>query len=116
MKREIAMQWAEALESGKYEQGKSALQRGDAYCCLGVLCAIVPEGVAKRTVNCYGETCYDGDSAGLPRSIMKWSGLKDSLGLVTFKKGPLSLANLNDSRNRSFKRIAKYIRRNWERL
>lgn len=32
-----AKQWADALRSGKYEQGKMALCKDGAFCCLGVL-------------------------------------------------------------------------------
>lgn len=29
--------WIEALESGKYKQGKNVLRQGENFCCLGVL-------------------------------------------------------------------------------
>lgn len=43
MKKKIALQWAEALRSGKYKQGKKALKYKTSagvvrHCCLGVLC------------------------------------------------------------------------------
>ena len=41
MKRELTpvqRQWVEALRSGKYQQAKGSLRRGDAMCCLGVAC------------------------------------------------------------------------------
>ena len=37
----IQKQWVKALESGKFEQGKSALCYENKYCCLGVLCEII---------------------------------------------------------------------------
>lgn len=32
--------WTKSLRSGKYEQGRDTLQRGNKFCCLGVLCDI----------------------------------------------------------------------------
>ena len=32
--------WIAALRSGKYKQGKGALQRNESFCCLGVLCEV----------------------------------------------------------------------------
>lgn len=46
MKAELKAKWVEALRSGKYEQGHSALRNHDnKFCCLGVLCDVVrPDG------------------------------------------------------------------------
>lgn len=32
--------WANALRSGKYEQGRAALQSPHGYCCLGLACKV----------------------------------------------------------------------------
>lgn len=38
---EIQEKWVQALRSGRYEQTRQALRKGDnEFCCLGVLCAI----------------------------------------------------------------------------
>ncbi|GAA1701196.1 hypothetical protein [Fodinicola feengrottensis] len=37
MKRAVKEQWLRDLRSGDFKQGRSALRRADAYCCLGVL-------------------------------------------------------------------------------
>lgn len=37
---ERMLQWADALESGEYEQTKYCLRNGTGYCCLGVACDI----------------------------------------------------------------------------
>jgi hypothetical protein len=52
MNPEVKAGWIAALRSGKYEQGKSYLHRGNEYCCLGVLCEITPtvEGVNPVTI------------------------------------------------------------------
>ncbi|MGI0012337.1 MAG: hypothetical protein ACREBU_02680 [Nitrososphaera sp.] len=40
--RPTLIEWAEALESGRYSQGKCALRpQTDQYCCLGVWCDLV---------------------------------------------------------------------------
>lgn len=45
--KELVRQWVEALRSGKYKQGRSALRNIDnEFCCLGVLCEI-----SKDTLN-----------------------------------------------------------------
>lgn len=47
LNREIVERWIAALESGNYEQGRHKLcgltVHGPRYCCLGVLCEILPE-------------------------------------------------------------------------
>lgn len=49
MNRELKTKWLEALRSGKYKQGRSALRTiQDEFCCLGVLCDIVaPDAWSK---------------------------------------------------------------------
>jgi hypothetical protein len=36
--------WCEALESGKFEQGRTRLRDGDRFCCLGVACDMSAAG------------------------------------------------------------------------
>jgi hypothetical protein len=50
--------WTAALRSGKYKQGKNALQANGRFCCLGVLCEVV--GVPSRPrLNDTGAIMYD---------------------------------------------------------
>ena len=118
MNQEIKAQWVQALRSGEYEQGKSALHiiSGDGkhtYCCLGVLCELaVKAGVAE--VISTERSFIPGDSlvrygsrvdiekssnwsqiAILPDSVMRWAGLRDEHGW-TQPNGD-SLAGLNDA-------------------
>lgn len=45
------MKWIKALRSGKFKQGKGALQTEQGYCCLGVACAVlIPEG--RQEISC----------------------------------------------------------------
>jgi len=41
MNKKLAKKWAEALESGKYEQTRNYLKCNGKYCCLGVLFDVV---------------------------------------------------------------------------
>lgn len=48
MDKAIAMNWINALRSGKYKQCRERLRHKDeygelSYCCLGVLCELYPE-------------------------------------------------------------------------
>lgn len=59
--RELALNWAEALESGKYKQCTGTLQKGDSYCCVGVFGKInnieLHNGLPYEEVyKCFGET------------------------------------------------------------
>lgn len=43
MDPEVKTKWLEALRSGKYKQGTARLNKGDEYCCVGVLCDITDQ-------------------------------------------------------------------------
>ena len=36
--------WADALESGKYQQGTGVLHRGNQFCVMGVACDVMRSG------------------------------------------------------------------------
>lgn len=116
--------WVKALRSGKYKQGFCQLRRGDSYCCLGVLCEVlkvpkkqhrVERGFSVGRGYSYGTSDYS-HAGQLPGVAMELSGIKSEFGSIRFPKGVISLATLNDNRKRSFKHIAAYIERNWEKL
>lgn len=101
--------WIEALESGKYCQGNGALVKGYSYCCLGVFGSI--KGLDDEDMEGYN----------IPRQLMTHEFLfpKCLLGENTGRKSTFvdKLVDLNDgdiNRNiqpKSFKKIAKYIRK-----
>jgi|688.fasta_scaffold176977_2 hypothetical protein len=121
MNKEIKARWIEALRSGNYEQGRYSLRRGSEFCCLGVLCDIV-----KDDVNCdwmEGEDSFgslykfaESDEV-LPELVVIHADLKErSPELhVAVKCGNeeamefAALANLNDSGEYSFERLADLI-------
>lgn len=113
--KEVRQEWVKELRSGKYKQGKRRLRSAqDEYCCLGVLCEMaVNHKIVEPPTNdtfCYtytdnsDNTGQKSQTAGLPFSIKKWAGVRDTLG--SFNKSGLSV--LND-RGESFERIADVI-------
>ncbi len=74
MKRSIARKWAKALESGEYKQAKGQLRKGDAMCCLGVLCNLHakenPEFAAAQKYKKY----YGGNTEAPPQAVLEWAG------------------------------------------
>ena len=129
MRTKIATMWADALESGEYEQGRSVLARSfpdgrTEYCCLGVLCELAIEDevdVPKRTagaadgrgddfVTQYGR---DQEADLLPNEVRVWAGMQTRCGDASVM--PDSLVTLNDN-GTSFARIADTIRDNADAL
>ena len=48
-KSEFIDLWTQALESGKYKQGKAYLwTKNNKYCCLGVACVIAQENNVRQ--------------------------------------------------------------------
>ena len=93
MNKQVKKRWVEALESGKFRQGKSQFAQRDEnkhvkYCCLGVLNKIENLG--------YGDFC-----GTFPDDAMPF-GLTDDQ--------QWTLIEMND-RGDSFKKIAAYIKK-----
>lgn len=99
MKKDIAMKWIKALESGQYTQISGRLTRNNSYCCLGVLCKITNSKKWK-----YQNV--------LPNHVMNKTEMNSQNGEFNLTN---SLADLNDN-GLSFKEIAKTIRKNWKKL
>lgn len=125
MKKEIAFAWADDLESGLFEQGRTYLRTKDnKFCCLGILTeraakeGIISEPIIQGGVG-QSRYIYDGLCTAVPKKILQWSGLKDSMGDLQHTNEYSKYANLaeaNDSAKLSFKQIAKIIRENWEKI
>lgn len=125
-------EWAEALESGEYVQGRATLTYVSPdglkqYCCLGVLCELavkagVPinvethrvadEVASAHTINEYGWSSdgavvlYDDDWNFGPDAVYDYVGLRNS----TFDdNSPRAFAYANDQ-GESFASIAAAIR------
>lgn len=75
-----------ALRSGRYKQGKSALQYVDEdgterFCCLGVACEVAVESLPELKITDYLDTngfkryAYNSSGSTLPRAVYNWYGL-----------------------------------------
>jgi len=125
MKPEIKLKWTTALRSGKYKQGRSRLQRLDAFenpqfCCLGVLCDLY----IQETGNGKWQSGPNGPNMPviwigsgfsglrLPREVREWAGISSAdptVMFVTKTERAVSLSSLNDGMGFSFDKIADVI-------
>lgn len=110
-----ALKWVDYLLSGKYKQGKDALEtitdKGESrFCCLGVACDLYRKA-GKRLKRKVNEVVYygpDGCKGSLPEPVREWLGLSTDIGQYGDSEAGLSLAELNDS-GKKFPTIAKLI-------
>lgn len=114
MKKEYADKWADALESGKYNQTDSWLKDSRGFCCLGVLCDIVKNEL---------KTDWDDDNSLLgqltilPKEVVKLTGIKTNTDPWIVDEGENQhFSVMNDDLGYTFVDIAKTIRANWKDL
>lgn len=107
MNTELVRRWVDALESGEYKQGKETLVRktnkGLEFCCLGVaykVCRPKKKFMTSTAMLSYVDPIL-ADKLGLNKRDESTSMRFESL-----------LADFNDIHGRSFKWIAKWIRKN----
>lgn len=136
MKPNIMKKWVKALRSGKFKQGTGTLKqfnkKGMAeHCCLGVLCELYNNQMKKNKKKTLSEKVCDNDSdfsfgycrfggqkEQLPKEVMKWAGIHNSMGEFTTDDpvyNQYNLADLNDT-GRKFKTIADIIEKNYDQL
>ena len=124
MRTKIAAKWADALESGEYEQGRRALAVSDLgpgpsvrHCCLGVLCELaIADGVALDKTPANDGTpriTYANAASTLPDEVKDWAGMRTNDG--TMPSSGTVLAAHNDD-GVPFYMIAKIIRDNADAL
>lgn len=103
----LAQKWVEALRSGRFAQGRCALNTGNRFCCLGVACELfVPESQKLKTVDGVG---YINRFGKLPDPLVQALGLRTNGGAFESQRfGRTSLVNLNDG-GRTFAEIADII-------
>ena len=94
MTPEFKAKWVAALRSGKYEQCRGDLRRGDKFCCLGVACDLIDKDGWEKEVGSFGMGWNGYESADLPFILSDESRI---------------LVELNDTAGLSFEEIADYI-------
>jgi hypothetical protein len=116
MNKDVADKWVAALRSGKYEQTIETLQDKNGFCCLGVLCKVGEDNSVN--VLKYTNGLLDGDSLDSQKDIINWSGMRSDLGELSFTIDDdfTELAELNDSSDYGFNKIADIIEVNWKEL
>lgn len=104
MNPEIKAQWIEALRSGEYKQAQKQLRTGDdRFCCLGVLCNLIPDLVwTSEDRNGWSAHYDEARSFGL----LPYT-LRDELGISGERVDELT--ELNDQQGRDFNQIADWI-------
>ena len=100
--------WIEALESGNFQQGRAALNKQGAFCCLGIACEIFKDelGLSYRETDSLG--FYDDCSGFPPERVAEHLGLYNRYGGNCAKNQP-SLAERNDQ-GATFKEIAEILK------
>lgn len=106
----LQLQWIEALESGKFEQGQACLKKDNKFCCLGVACEL--SGITAIPATCYGVVRYEylGERYYLPQEIVDKLKFRGNQG-DAFGEPTMAIALLNDE-GKTFKEIAAIIREN----
>lgn len=81
MRKDVRDRWAEALESGEFEQVDGWLATPFGYCADGVLCRLaVDDGVLPEPVLARGDALtpnvyiYNGEAMYLPARVREWAG------------------------------------------
>lgn len=106
---EFNKKWIAALRSGEHKQGKRALCRGDAFCCLGLAAKIAgceSKPSVDRDLTTFVFQTEDGikfEATGVPPDI--W--FIETTGLCGSFKCDLYL--MNDIEGRTFEEIAEVI-------
>lgn len=99
---DLKTKWIAALRSGEYKQATSQLQKGDSFCCLGVLCKVAGLEISD-----------DGGAVVLNGTTCDYAPIRDLIGCDTLHLQ--DLYNRNDGHNgchqHSFAEIADHIER-----
>jgi hypothetical protein len=98
--KQLKAAWIDALRSGEYEQGDGQLQKGNRFCCLGVLC------LAAEKIGFAEAERFDGQLRGMyitgqPEPIKR--------GVRAFED---DLVHMNDNEGKKFPEIADWIEEN----
>jgi hypothetical protein len=102
LNKELKLKWIEALENGKYKQGRGCLKDNKGnFCCIGVFCDLLDSSKWTETID---ENMYfynDKSTYGAMRDIL-------NINII------MKLISLNDLEQWSFEKIAGWIEENVE--
>jgi hypothetical protein len=106
--KELVLKWITALESGEYSQTTACLRDFRGFCCLGVLCDVYDSNMWVTAI-AY-KYSYKGHTTLLPPEISKACSIAGE-GAPALATAFVSLVDLNDHHNYTFKQIAQVIRK-----
>jgi len=113
MKRDKLKLLIKSLKSGKYIQATKRLRRGDAFCCLGVICDLHRK-ITKKKGNkwiasplpmepeCYK---YKDTSCRLPEKVKEWCGIDESI-----EDHLVQINDIQDSPDGKYQHVLKYLK------
>jgi hypothetical protein len=113
MDHEIKKQWVDALRSGQYPQTNRVLRSSGtvpAFCCLGVLCEVLPDVTWDS-----GESRYKWENYSMNTSPVEELNKLLGLDKPVSNRGGLAeplydrLMNMNDVECNDFNEIADYL-------
>jgi hypothetical protein len=81
--------WCEALDSGRYQQGREQLRIGDRFCCLGVACDL--SGVGEWSTSNFYYVGGNPSHQFLPVEIEVALGLENEEGMFLIAELPAAL-------------------------
>lgn len=110
MNQEFIDKWVKALESDKYQQTIGVLNDGKGFCCLGVICELVPDISKTEYHNGVVQYGKERNYSTLPKEAKEAIGSDNSLLFVKYNGDMTSVASLNDNNKLSFKEIASLIK------
>jgi hypothetical protein len=113
-KKEVRRAWIERLRSGWDKKATGHLHFNGAFCVLGVLCdlAVQAKVIPEPKMSDAGRMGIyaDEQTAGLPKAVLTWAGIRDSLGGFSRQvDGWQGLAQINDGTGKSLAEIADVI-------
>lgn len=117
--QKVLLEWIEALESGRYTQGRGTLRSvKNEFCCIGVLADLaVKKGLGswKKSETCHTFITGPNKSSGFATvELCDYLGANPSYCLSSFDTNGLmigpSLVDLNDTQKKPFAEIAVKLR------
>lgn len=106
MDPKLKRRWVRALRSRKYKQGREQLRDGNKFCCLGVLCDLVP---GRKWADTGAVTIRSSRYFSTAPSFLVENGAQENL--IAMNDGSRGDANPIGTK-RTFATIATWIEKN----